>query len=70
MIIQKKYKPSGNCKGCSHCNFYPYFHYMETNEDGVELRYTKFDNENSEVVNLSTGDKHIFSGGSWTKQIN
>lgn len=69
MIIQKKYKPIGNCKGCNNCNFYPYFHYVETKEGGVELIYTKFDNDNSEVVNLATGEKHIYSVGVWNKVV-
>lgn len=69
MIIQKKYKPIGDCKGCKNCNFYPYFHYMETKEGCVELRYTKFDNDNSEVVNLTTGERHIYSVGRWKKVV-
>lgn len=65
MVTEYNYKLLTECQGCARCEHYPYFHYGKTNGDGIRLRYTKFDDNNCEVLNITHGIKHKYNGDKW-----
>ncbi len=67
MIIDKIYTDLSGCKGCSQCEYYPYFHYAPTKDSGERIVFTKHDINHCEVVNITTGVKHIYNGLNWSK---
>lgn len=77
MVTRKLYADLANCNSCQQCGHYPYFHYVPVKEldtklitNEFDIEYIKFDKNHSEVINHTTGVKHVYDGFNhkWIKQ--
>ena len=66
MHYKKIMSDKSNCKGCSKCNYYPYFHF-EKSDQGQEIEFIKIDKNLSKVINHTTNQTHTYNGTNWTK---
>lgn len=76
MQTRKEYIDIRACIGCAGCKHYPYFHYIPVRDNkdnlagvGADLEFIKFSNNHSEVINHTTGEKHVYNAinHKWTK---